>query len=211
MAALAFRSSTPGEALVAFGNPLLLAGDLPSLPGAEIEVEKISALFADKSTFLREAATKERFVATSLASAYVHVAAHAQVDDIDPMYSRIRFSADANGKGDLEAREFYSLNLSGTRLVTLSACDSGLGKVANGDEFWGFKRTLLGAGVRTMVVSLWPVADDSTPRLMQRFYESLRVASSAEALRSGQLELLQKSEFSHPYYWAPFTLFGDWR
>jgi len=205
------KPSIPADSLLALGNPLLAKNDLPPLPGAEIEIERIAPQFSTATKYLRDTATRARVLTEANGKSVLHIAAHAQVDDIDPMYSRIRLATSDKGQSDLEAHDLYRVNLGEARLVTLSACDSGLGRVSGGEEFWGFKRTVLGAGARTLLASLWPVADESTPILMTRFYEGLKKMSGAEALRAGQLELIRSKEFSHPFFWAPFILTGDWR
>jgi CHAT domain-containing protein len=211
LASIVGKPSVPADSVLALGNPLLASNDLPPLPGAEVEVERVALKFPTATKYVREAATKARFLTDGPKNSVLHVAAHAQVDEIDPMYSRIRLALSDKAQSDLEAHELYRVNLGEVRLVTLSACDSGLGRVSGGDEFWGFKRTVLGAGARTFLASLWPVVDESTPILMTRFYEGLKKMSGAEALRAGQLELIRSKEYSHPIFWAPFTLVGDWR
>ncbi len=93
-------------------------------------------------------------------------------------------------------------------LVTLSACETGRSQVAVGDELVGLCRGFFSAGARSLVVSLWTVDDNSTARLMRRFYEELRAGRPVnQALRTAQLAI--KAEMGHPYYWAPFILTGD--
>lgn len=95
--------------------------------------------------------------------------------------------------------------------MTLSACETGLGKVSRGDEIWGFTRTFFAAGARGVVVSLWSVGDVSTAQLMQKFYSGLRTDSAQQALRTAQLDLLRSAEHTHPFFWAAFKIEGDWR
>jgi CHAT domain-containing protein len=89
-------------------------------------------------------------------------------------------------------------------LVTLSACESGLGKVSSGDEIWGFTRSFLSAGARALLVSLWPVADESTELLMTRFYQNSeqRKGSAGLAAPSRKLDLARNPKFAHPFFWA---------
>ena len=97
-------------------------------------------------------------------------------------------------------------------LVTLSACGTGLGKVLGGEGLLGLTRAFQYAGARSVLASLWSVSDESTGELMKRFYGYLKEGrSKAEALRSAQLDLLRRSEYSHPFHWAGFQLVGDWR
>ena len=111
---------------------------------------------------------------------------------------------------EFRARDFYALNLKQTRLIALSACETGLGRIARGNEFWGFQRTVLAAGARSLLVSLWPVEDASTAALMTALYRRLPAMPAMEALRQAQLELI-KGGRTNPLYWAPFVLVGDWR
>jgi CHAT domain-containing protein len=207
---LARRSVDQEAPLVAFGNPGTDA--LLALPGAEREVEEIGALFTDSRIFVKAAATKTQF-RTSMANAGIlHVAAHADVDLVDPLQSRIRFAPDGDDAGFLEAREIYGLNLSKVALITLSACESGLGRVARGDEILGFTRSFLGAGASGLLVSLWPVEDDSTELLMTTMYRALAQGTpSAAAMQRAQLAVLRNARYGDPYFWAAFDLVGDWR
>jgi CHAT domain-containing protein len=97
-------------------------------------------------------------------------------------------------------------------LVTLSACDTGLGKEMGGEGVIGLTRAFQYAGARSVLASLWSVSDVSTADLMRRFYSHLRAGRSKdEALRRAQVELIHSSAFSHPYSWAAFQLVGDWQ
>jgi len=103
----------------------------------------------------------------------------------------------------------------GTRLIVLSACQTGVEKVRRGDELMGLSSAFLYAGIPALIVSLWSVNDESTSDLMVRFYRHLREAAAGEAggtahaLQAAMLETRQ--DFPHPYHWAPFILLGDWR
>lgn len=204
------RGPDGGGKLVAFGNP----GTDPTLalPNAEDEVKRISGLFPNNQVFLQAAASKRRFRDVAASASILHVAAHAEVDLIDPLQSRILLAPEGNETGFLEAREVYGLNLDAVSLVTLSACESGLGRIARGDEIMGFTRSFLSAGASTLMVSLWPVADDSTELLMTTVYGELaRGRPAIAAMQTGQLAVLKKPQFAHPFFWAPFDLMGDWR
>jgi CHAT domain-containing protein len=97
-------------------------------------------------------------------------------------------------------------------LVTLSACNTGLGAERKGDGLVGLARAFQFAGARSVVASLWRVADSSTSALMQAFYRHLRAGRSKdEALRAAQTELIKSSAFRAPFRWAGFQLIGDWR
>jgi CHAT domain-containing protein len=118
----------------------------------------------------------------------------------------------ADEDGILTALEVAGLDLAGTELVVLSACETGLGDVRNGDGVYGLRRTLVIAGAKSQVMSLWQVSDAATRDLMVEYYKRLQAHEGAgEALRKVQLEMLQSSERSHPFYWASFIQSGDWR
>lgn len=207
---LARKSLVTSGKLVAFGNPANSARE--DLPGAEREVQLISNLFPDKRVFYQREASKSRFREAAGGGRILHVAAHAEVNSIDPLRSRILLAAEGNDPGFLEAGEVYGVDLKGVSLVTLSACESGLGRIARGDEIQGFTRSFLTAGVSGMVVSLWPVSDDSTELLMTTLYGELARGSEAiDAMRRAQSAVLTQKKFAHPFFWAPFNLIGDWR
>jgi len=113
--------------------------------------------------------------------------------------------------GILTALEASRLDLHGTQLVVLSACETALGDTRNGDGIAGLRRGLLLAGAQTQVSSLWKVGDIATEKLMVKFYQHLvRGAGRSEAMRRAQLEILANPEQAHPYYWASFAVIGDW-
>jgi CHAT domain-containing protein len=91
-------------------------------------------------------------------------------------------------------------------LITLSACETGLGKIANGDDVVGLTRGFLYAGGRSIVASLWSVADMATAELMKTFYRNLATLGKSEALR--QAQIATRESFPHPFYWAAFQLTG---
>ncbi|MEL7316781.1 MAG: CHAT domain-containing protein [Cyanobacteria bacterium J06559_3] len=125
------------------------------------------------------------------------------------------FNARQSGSEDgvLTALEAANLNLFGTQLVVLSACETGLGDIANGEGVYGLRRTFSIAGAESQLMSLWLVSDDGTHALMARYYEKLMSGMGrSEALRATQLEMIaEDGRYSHPYYWASFILAGNWR
>jgi CHAT domain-containing protein/Tfp pilus assembly protein PilF len=113
--------------------------------------------------------------------------------------------------GVLTAFEMANLDLWGTRLVVLSACDTGVGEVKNGDGVYGLRRALVLAGAESQLLSLWPVSDRSTHDLMVGYYKGLlRNEGRGDALRRVQLEMLRDARHAHPYYWAGFIQTGEW-
>jgi CHAT domain-containing protein len=113
--------------------------------------------------------------------------------------------------GILTALEASGLNLWGTKLVVLSACDTGLGEVRTGEGVYGLRRSFALAGAESMVMSLWPVSDYVTRELMTGYYKNLKQGMGrSEALRQVQLEMLKKDSRKHPFYWASFIESGNW-
>ncbi|MBW4449171.1 MAG: tetratricopeptide repeat protein [Spirirestis rafaelensis WJT71-NPBG6] len=113
--------------------------------------------------------------------------------------------------GVLTALEVAGLNLRGTQLVVLSACETGLGDVKVGDGLYGLRRALVIAGSQSQVLSLWIVSDEATKDLMVKYYQNLKGSKGRhEALREAQMELLKTPGYEHPYYWASFVPSGDW-
>jgi CHAT domain-containing protein len=113
--------------------------------------------------------------------------------------------------GVLTALEAAGLNLSGTKLVVLSACETGLGDATNGQGVYGLRRALAMAGTESQLISLWKVDDFGTKDLMVSYYKRLmNNVGRSEALRQTQLEMLKNPDYQHPYYWAAFIPSGDW-
>jgi CHAT domain-containing protein/Flp pilus assembly protein TadD len=113
--------------------------------------------------------------------------------------------------GILTAFETSALDLWGTKLVVLSACDTGVGVVKNGDGVYGLRRALALAGAETLVMSLWPVSDKGTSELMIAYYKALQAGQGrGEAMQQVQLQMLGDPKRRHPYYWASFIVSGEW-
>jgi CHAT domain-containing protein len=124
--------------------------------------------------------------------------------------------ADSAGLEDgvLSAYEVSAMNLEGTDLVVLSACETGLGEVRQGEGVYGLRRAFQMAGARTVVSALWPVSDKTTADMMGQLY-ALTEKSLPERIREAQLaqiEKLRSEGFAdHPYNWAAFIALGDWK
>jgi CHAT domain-containing protein len=118
--------------------------------------------------------------------------------------------ASGNEDGILTALEASGLDLWGTRLVVLSACETGVGKVSNGDGVYGLRRALVIAGAESLVMTLWQVDDLATRDLMSGYYKKLVAGGGrSAALREIQLELQKQPKYAHPYFWASFVPAGD--
>ncbi len=111
----------------------------------------------------------------------------------------------------LTAKEAAGLDLWGTKLVVLSACDTGIGDVKNGEGVYGLRRALVLAGSATQVMSMLPIYDYVSRELMTAYYTGLKQGQGrSEALRQVQLQMLRKRGREHPFYWASFIPSGEW-
>jgi CHAT domain-containing protein len=146
----------------------------------------------------------------------IHIATHGLLNSRNPELSGLVFSlVDRQGKpqnGFLEAQDIYNLKL-GADLVVLSACQTALGKEIRGEGLVGLTRAFMYAGVPRVVASLWKVPDQATTELMQKFYRGIlqQGLQPAAALRAAQFAMWKEPRRSAPYYWAGFTLQGDWK
>ncbi len=119
--------------------------------------------------------------------------------------------------GILTAEEIAALNLSSVEWAVLSACDTGVGEVKAGEGVLGLRRAFQVAGVKTLIMSLWPVEDETARKWMQALYDRRFVQgrSTAESVREASLDVLRmrraKKQSTHPFYWAGFVAAGDWR
>jgi CHAT domain-containing protein len=116
-----------------------------------------------------------------------------------------------NSDGILTALEVSNLNLWGTRLVTLSACETGVGVVKNGEGVYGLRRSFFLAGAETLMMSLWSVSDRTTREMMISYYTGLKGGlGRGEALHQAELAMMKRKSRSHPFYWASFIQLGEW-
>ena len=207
--------------LLAMGDPLLPGANAMApvqergysfapLPNARAEVATLGKLFPGGTTYLGERASEERMKREEAGRyRYLHFAAHGYFDGANPERSGIVLAPGGSDDGFLQAREISNFDLRAD-LVTLSACQSGLGKVLDGEGVQGLSRAFFLAGARSVVVSLWNVNDAATGELMRRFYGHLKDGlAKDEALRKAKMALKAQTRWRHPYYWAPFVLQGD--
>jgi len=192
------------RSLLAFGNPDLGRRQY-DLKYAQDEAVSIAKEFPQARVLTRKEATKTAFKTLAPQFPYLHLATHGKFDPDTPLSSGLMLTDDVQGEGFLSLEELYSLRLKAD-LATLSACETGLGKVSNGDDVVGLTRGFLYAGANAIVASLWQVDDRSTASLMVEFYANLRIHNKSEALRQAQLATRQRYE--HPFYWAAFQLTG---
>jgi CHAT domain-containing protein len=191
------------------------------LPGTALEARSIKAVFPD-ATVLRGTKATKSALAHAEAPALLHIATHGfflrnstQIEN--PLLrsglalSRANARSQGHEEGVLTALEASTLNLWGTRLVTLSGCDTGVGDIKNGEGVYGLRRAFLLAGAETLVMSLWSVSDLATREMMTSYYRGLKQGlGRGEALRQAQLAMLKRADRRHPFYWASFIQAGDW-
>jgi CHAT domain-containing protein/uncharacterized protein HemY len=188
------------------------------LPHSREEVQSITHLYAPRSeAFLGEEATEERAKSLGKDIPLIHFACHAFVNERFPLDSGLALTIpehpkDGQDNGLLQAWEIFEKVRIDADLVTLSACETGLGNEMGGEGLIGLTRAFQYAGARSVLASLWKVEDRSTEELMKRFYGYLKVGKTKdEALRSAQIDLIHSPDLSQPIHWAAFQLNGDWR
>ena len=190
--------------MLAFGNPDL-GNPAHDLVFAQKEAVEVAKIWPNSKVFVRKQATEDIVRRYGGDYYYIHFATHGQFSPDNPLQSALLLSPDARSNGMLTVDKLYSMQLN-ANLVTLSACETGLSKVANGDDLVGLTRGFLYAGASSIVASLWKVDDLATAYLMVRFYRGMQQTSKLDALRKAQLETRKK--YPHPYYWSAFQLTG---
>jgi CHAT domain-containing protein len=196
----------------------------PPLSATAGEARAIKALFPEASLLTGSNATKAT-VQKIRAPEILHIASHGFfLDDAaagamrtNPLlrsglaFAGANLTRDGRGDGILTALEASGLDLWGTKLVTLSACDTGVGEIRNGEGVYGLRRAFVLAGAESLVMSLWPVSDYIARDTMVAYYGALRAGlGRGDALRAAKLSFLKRPTRRHPYYWAGFIQSGDW-
>ena len=126
----------------------------------------------------------------------------------DPLLSYLRFKEIPPDNGHLTAAEMFGLPLQKNSLVVLSACETGRVEATHANEVLGMVRSLLYAGAGSLVLSSWEVDASSTKLWMETFYKEGQTNPPAEAARLALVVVKSRPEYSHPYFWAPFSLTG---
>ncbi len=184
---------------------------LPPLDFNAPEAEAISRMIPGKN-FAGEAAHKSRFLALAPHYRLLHLATHSSLDHQTPDNSFLAFHGDG-ATHNLYLPEVYGLSLSAD-LVTLSACQTGVGRLRRGEGLISMARAFAYAGAKSIVASLWSIDDEQSNKIMQLFYREL-VAGKAKdrALANSKLAYLDEAPHAraHPYYWAALTTIGDQR
>jgi CHAT domain-containing protein len=191
--------------ILIFGNPDL-GNPKTDLEYAQKEATEIARIRPASKVLIRKEATEEALLRYSSSYRYLHFATHGEFSPEAPLSSALLLAPDPLHSGILTVDKLYSLQLDAD-LVTLSACETGMSKIATGDEMVGLTRGFLYAGSSSVVASLWKVDDLATAYLMTHFYRELDRKNKSDALRTAQLET--RGKYPHPYYWASFQLTGN--
>lgn len=192
------------------GGQLRSLSDKPTmLPGAQEEVRAIAEYF-DGTYYFGADATKERFEAEANSYSILHLAMHGVPDLKTPLASHLLFAGEEENS-KMQAWEIYNLRLS-ANLVVLSACETGYGKLVEGEGVMSLARSFVQAGASSVVTTLWQVDDQASTELMKEFYRNLSHRDDkAEALHKAKLSFLQNadSRSAHPIYWAGYIHKGN--
>ena len=225
------NSTAGGEAVLqAYGLRNILTDELENfkdqifldLPGTEVEINQIEETLKSRGVFVHtfkgDAALEERVKSVKKPS-ILHIATHGFfVEDsaslINPMIRSgvimagvQNLSRPGTEDGILTAYEATNLDLENTDIVVLSACQTGLGEIRNGEGVYGLQRAIIVAGANNLLMSLWKVDDEATAALMVALYQSWKGGNNLLAFREAQLSLREK--YPEPFYWGAFIMLGN--
>ena len=157
--------------------------------------------------YVGDNARKERFQEQLSKATIAHFATHGVLNERYPWASYMALTGE---NGHLFLDELPRTPITAD-LVVLSACETGRGRILAGEGVWGFQSQFLSAGAKNVVGTLWRVEDESTAEFMEEFYRDMgsQPKGYADALRAAKLKLLHSDKWHHPYYWAPFVLYGE--
>jgi CHAT domain-containing protein/Tfp pilus assembly protein PilF len=217
------RSSKRKKELLAIGDPdygnsSSLSVSFPGLSLSQLaysgkEIDEIAKSFpASHTSILKGKAATEQAIKSLKPDDYriIHFAAHGLIDDQFPARSSLVLSLDPNSSEDglFQAREVFDLRLN-TDLVVLSSCHSAGGRLIRGEGIEGLNRAFFFAGTSAVLMSLWPINDEATSQLMNRFYFHLKSGNSiARALQNAKIDMIATRAYSHPFFWAGFMVSG---
>ncbi len=217
------KSEARDERILTVGNPRLdlkAYPNLADLPAAAEEADEVSRRYNSRVSLVDDKATAIAVRSELEGSDVVHLALHSSVDDEVPLRSKLLLAkskgeaAHSSSGSALHSYEIYNLKLPKTRLVVLSACQSGAERYYGGEGMMSLARAFISASVPLVVGSLWPVDSAATKELMVNFHKHRRAdgASTVAALGKAQQDLLRgaSERYRRPYYWAAFTVNGGY-
>lgn len=205
------------ERLVSVGNPAFNRQqhpELPDLPAATSECQKIATFYRSKAIFTNQDAVKERIIAEFARAEVIHVAAHYLPDEVSFLRSKLLLTAkpETTTADDLSLQEIQTMRLPATKLAILSTCQSGMERYYAGEGIIGLARAFMVAGIPLVIASQWSVDSAATAELMVHFHQLRKVQNSptTQALRQAQIAMLHHADerYRRPYYWAAFFPIG---
>lgn len=203
----------PEESITSQDLAILVRSGDYQLPGAQSEVEQITALL-EGTAFINTQATEAIFKQRAMDFNILHLSMHSLFNDQQPLFSKLLFTPtiDSTEDGFLYAAELYNMQLNAD-LAVLSACNTGVGKLEKGEGLMNLSRAFTYAGVPATIMSLWQVPDQATAEIMVAFYEHLKSGMTKDAaLRQAKIDYLDNTlepDQRHPYYWAGFIAEGN--
>jgi CHAT domain-containing protein len=190
------------------GGRLLAVAD-PGIAAAGPEVQAIAKMFPGKSKVVMDDLARESDVKAWIRDFdVIHFSVHGKFDTAEPMLSYLSLARGGSDDGRLTAAEMFGLPLDKSRLVVLSACETGRTEATHGNEILGMVRALIYAGAGTLVLSYWEVDSAATALWMQSFYQAALSRPLADAARTALTRVKSNPTYSHPYYWAAFAMIG---
>lgn len=185
---------------------------LRPLPGAQQEAQHIADMFGSNA-YINAEASEFQFKNKAKQYSVLHIATHGVLNDLDPMFSSLILKNEGNEDGILHAFELYNMQLNAD-LAVLSACNSGMGKLAKGEGVVSIARGFSYAGIPNIIMSKWPVSDWSTELLMKQFYQNLKKGMPIdEALQEAKIKYLNdnrnNANLLAPFFWGGFVLSGN--
>ena len=192
---------------------IALRSNLSPLFFNQSEIDRIEGEFSGKS-YKNKAANKNTFLQEASNYRYIHIASHGKMNDNNADLSYIAFTQDRDSTNQEELlylRELYDMEIPAD-MVVLSACETGLGELQNGEGIISLARGFSYAGAKSIITSLWNVNDQKTADLMVDFYRNLKEGQTKDrALASAKRKYIQNNSpnFAHPFYWAGFIPIGN--
>lgn len=185
---------------------------LSTLPFNTTELQLINNVIK-VNDFINGEATKINFLNSYQDYSILHLSTHGIVDQVNPSHSYVAFSDDPSDSTKLSnslfANEIFNLD-SNADLLVLSACETAIGEIAQGEGIMSLSRAWASTGIKSIVSTLWRIDDQFTSEFMVHFYQGLALGNNkTESLRNAKLNMMQNELYKHPYYWSSFTLMGD--
>lgn len=201
------KNNPERDSAAIFANP---TGDLPY---AEEEASKVAACFSPKVMVFKGKDATLKNLESLNAPDIIHLACHGVFRADEPVFSHLLLAGHEGAHGACFLPDIFNLKLKTPTLVTISACESGLNIPSSGDDLIGFARGFFYAGASSVMATLWRVNDKSTASFMEEFYKGLihEDLTKSKALQLAIQKIKSMEVYSHPHFWAPFVLTGDWK